>query len=143
MNKTKKMLRKMALLLACGGGLLIAAAIVFFLTKGRFAEFPRPDLAPVGFTIAGVIYVIGAAGVYLVTQDQSALTEEHDERAKTIEAKSGMIGFGVQTLLLFTGIILLIFTGYLNVVSAFCLLAVHIVSVLVFVGARIYFNSVL
>lgn len=49
MNKTKKMLRKMALLLACGGGLLIAAAIVFFLTKGRFAGFPRPDLAPVGF----------------------------------------------------------------------------------------------
>lgn len=141
MNKKKKFIRKMSLLLTCGGILFIAFAILLLLSKGSFVKFPRTDIAPVGFSVVGVIYLICAIGMLLVTQDKQAMIEENDERSKIIEAKSGIIAFIVQTLLLSTGIFLLVFTGYLNAVSTLCFIAVLVISVIVFATAQIYFGK--
>lgn len=141
MNKKKKMIKKAAGLLACVGILFIVFAIVLFLSKGNLIKFPRTDIAPVGFIIAGIIYLIGAVGMLLITGDKKMLIEENDERSKTIEARSGLISFLVQTILLFTIIFLLIFTGYLNTVSAFCLIFILVISLIVFTAAQIYYNK--
>lgn len=143
MNKRKKTIKKTALVLAVAGACLLAAAVLLFLSQGKFISFPRADLAPVGFAVVGAVYLIGAVGLSVVTQDPKAMIEENDERSKIIEAKSGIVAFATQTLLLFSGIVLLIFTGYLNGVSACCLLAVLIVSIVVFVLAQTYYGKTL
>lgn len=139
MNDRKKTIRKMMLFLACAGVIFIAMAILLLLSEGNFTRFPRADISHVGFAVVGTIYLISAIGMFMVTRDKKAMIEENDERSKIIEAKSGIIAFGVQTLLLFTGLFLLIFTGYLNVVSAFCLIAILLISITVFIIAQIYY----
>lgn len=140
MNKKKKTIRKMMLALSCAGLLFIAFAIVLFVSKESFVQFPRADIAPVGFALVGFIYLICALGMFVVIQDKKALIEENDERSKTIEAKAGTVAYAVQTLLLFTGLFLMIFTGYLNVVSAFSLIVILVISVITFAAAQIYYG---
>jgi len=48
----------------------------------------------------------------LIIHDQNAMIEDNDERLKAIEANSAVIASGVQLLLLFTAVLLLIFMGY-------------------------------
>ena len=143
MNKRKKTIKKMAFVLAGAGACLLAMAVLLFLSEGRFITFPRTDLAPVGFALVGAVYLIGAIGMSVITANQKAMIEENDERSKIIEAKSGIVAFVTQTLLLFSGIVLLIFTGYLNGVSALCLLAVLVVSIVVFVLAQTYYGKII
>lgn len=143
MNKRKKSIRRKMLLLACAGIFFIVTAIVLFISDGEIAgiHFPRADISHVGFALVGAIYLIGAAGMFVVTQDKKALIEENDERSKTIEAKSGIIAFGVQTFLLFTAIFLLVFTGYLNVVSASSFIAIFLISIVVFFISQVYLSK--
>ena len=47
-----------------------------------------------------------------IIHDQNAMIEDNDERLKAIEANSAVIASGVQLLLLFTAVLLLIFMGY-------------------------------
>ena len=108
MKKTKKMIHKIMLTLSCAGVALIIAAVCLFLSEGSFLNVPRADTAYIGFAAAGILYLIWASLLYLISQDKQALIEEHDERLKAIEAKSGIIAFTVQTLLLFTCMLLLI-----------------------------------
>lgn len=140
MNKKKKTMRKMMLALSCGGLLFIAFAVVLFLSKESLVQFPRADIAPVGFALVGIIYLICGIGMLVVIQDKKAFIEENDERSKTIEAKAGTVAYAVQTLLLFTGLFLMIFTGYLNVVSAFSLIVILVISVITFAAAQIYYG---
>ena len=143
MKKTKKMIHKIMLALSCAGVALLIAAVCLFLSEGSFLNVPRADTAYIGFAAAGILYLIWASVLHLISQDKQALIEEHDERLKAIEAKSGIIAFTVQTLLLFTCMLLLIFTGYLKAVPVLCLIGVLAVSVGVFAAAQMYYKKIL
>jgi hypothetical protein len=104
-------------------------------------SFPRNDIVHFGFATVGVIYIISATGMYLTLKNRRTMIEDNDERNKMIEATSGLIAFGVQTLLLFSSLFLLWFMGYMNVVSMFILSGVCIISVFVFTISSIYFKK--
>ena len=142
MKKTKKMIHKIMLTLSCAGVALVIAAVCLFLSEGSFLNVPRADTAYIGFAAAGILYLIWASLLYLISQDQPREKEKFN-LLKAIEAKSGIIAFTVQTLLLFTCMLLLIFTGYLKAVPVLCLIGVLAVSVGVFAAAQMYYKKIL
>lgn len=140
MNKRRKTIKAMALFLTTVGMLSIFIATLMWMFGGDVLgiSFPRNDIVHVGFATVGAIYLVSATGMYLVLKDRRAMIEDNDERNKMIQATSGLIGFGVQTLLLFSSLFLLCFMGYMNGVSMFTLLGVCIISVFVFTISNIY-----
>lgn len=143
MNKRRKAIKAMALFLTIVGLLSIFIATLMWMFGGDIfgISFPRNDIVHVGFAIIATIYLVSATGMYLVLKDRRAMIEDNDERNKIIQATSGLIGFGVQTLLLFSSLFLLHFMGYMNVVSMFTLLGVCIISVFVFTISNIYLKK--
>jgi len=122
--------------MACIGTLFLILGVVLFLSGGHIGVFPRSDTAPWGFMVLGAVYLIGAVGIFLTGREDAAQAE-----AQNVPAKAAMIAFVVQTLLLFTAAIFLIFAGYLDKVPAFCLMAVLIISVIVYLIARLLYSK--
>lgn len=143
MNKRRKTIKVMALFLMTIGMLLIFVATSMWMFGGDVLgiSFPRNDIVHVGFAVVGAIYLISATGMYLTLKNKRAMIEDSDERNKMIEATSGLIGFGVQTLLLFSSLFLLGFMGYMNFVSMFTLFGVCITSIFVFTTSIFYLKK--
>jgi len=127
--------------MACIGALFLILGVVLFFSGGHIGVFPRSDTAPWGFVVLGAIYLIGAVGIFLTGREDAAQAEAQNVPAKPAGMKAAMISFVVQTLQLFTVAIFLIFAGYLDKVPAFCLMAVLIVSVIVFLIARLLYSK--
>jgi len=125
--------------MACIGALFLALGVVLFFSGGRLGAFPRPDTAPWGFVVLGAVYLTGAVGLLLTGRKDGAQAGAQTVPAKAAGMRAAMLAFTVQTLLSFTTAVLLIFTGYLSRVPAFCLMAVLIISVIVFLIAQILY----
>jgi len=127
--------------MACIGALFLILGAVLFFSGGHMGVFPRSDTLPWGFVVLGAIYLIGAVGIFLTGREDAAQAEAQNVTVKAAGMKAAMISFVVQTLLLFTVTVFLIFAGYLDKVPAFCLMAVLIISVIVFLIARLLYSK--
>lgn len=145
MDKRRKTITVIALFLTCVGILLISIATIMWMSSGDLfgLSFPKTDGTHVGFAAVGTIYLVSALGMYLVINNRKAMIEENDERNKIIQARSGLIGFGVQTLLIFSSLILLYFMGYMHVVTMFTFVVIGIISILVFTISNMYLKKVI
>lgn len=123
------------------GTLFLALDMLHLFSGGHWGALPRPDTAPWGFAVLGILYLIGAAGMLLAERERAAQAEGKGPCPKAAQARAAMLAFILQSLLLLTVTFLLIFTGYLGRVPAFCLLAVLTISVLSFVIARILYRK--
>lgn len=132
-----------AVIMAALGISFLLTALFLWRFDGRIfgVTFPRPDLAPVGFVLDGVIYSFSAFSTWRLSGNKKQIVEENDERNQVISALSGSTAFVLQTVLLITILFLLLFMGYLSHAVFFALLAVALISITVFFGCRVYFSK--
>ena len=96
-----------------------------------------------GLSIVGAIYLISAFGMYKVANNQKAMVKENDERNKVIQSSAGLIAYGVQTLLLFSSLILLYFMDIIRDISMLIFLLVGLVSLGLFILSTMYYKKIM
>ena len=102
--------------------------------------FPKPENVHFGFALVGTLYLVMAAAMWALIKNKKRIMEETDERNQMIAAESAYVAFLVQTLLLGSGIFLLIFMGYLSHVAMMSLLVILLVSCLTYLSCVICFK---
>jgi len=140
MSKRKKVIRIMAMFLASSGIFLLVLASWFrILGVDKVGiSFPNNKTAYIGFIVVGTIYLLSATGMYFVQRDKTALINDYDERNRMIQSISGLMGFGVQTLLLISSLSLLWFMGYMSIVPTLILSGICVISILTFIISNTY-----
>lgn len=145
LDKRKKIIKMMMQFLASVGVIFTFIAILMLINGGDALgiSFPRNDIVHIGFLVVGIVYLVSATGMYIVLKNKTAMIEDNDERNKMIQAISGLISFGVQTLLFFSSLFILCFMGYLNIEAGITLFSVSIVSIFIFVFSNRYLKKIM
>lgn len=120
MKKATKQTRRIALGFGLAGMLFLLLGILAYQNQEALIHIiPRHDLAHVGcFVLAGAYFIIFGALICLAS-DRRAMTEEGDERMKTIGGIAGQLAYIIQTVVLFSTSILMTFAGYMTAFGLF------------------------
>lgn len=134
----KNKFKSNALIWAVLGVLFIFGGIAMYALKDSITQFPRVDIAYIGFWIVGIIFLIVALAVYCMANDKKAIIEEKDERLKMISNKAGSLAYMVQTVILSAVVFLLCFMGYMTAVAMITLMCAIVISVIFYIVSAIY-----
>ena len=120
MKKATKRTRRISLFFALLGVVFFALGAAAYGFQDRLINFvPRHDLAFVGFFVLGGAYVIISLALICLASNHEAMTEEADERLRSISGIAGQLAYGIQTVVLFTAGILMTFAGYIDAFGLF------------------------
>ncbi|MDO4174607.1 MAG: hypothetical protein Q4D42_07565 [Eubacteriales bacterium] len=109
--------------LIAGMAVLLGGLLTYGLGVHDLLPVPRPDLVVVGTTLIGIL-LIGMGLDLFSPKTKEMQIEENDERNVAIAHASMASGFQVMTILLGLVLFVLIFMGYMNVVSCFSIIGV-------------------
>ena len=129
-NIKKEMLaaKKISITVIVFGGFLALISGILFVNRDVLHIFPRMDIAWIGFSQCPLFY---SSAVYSYCSSQVKVRtwiDETDEMEIEISGKISIVGYAIQTILLGIAFFLLTFTGYLNMVSGFSIIAVILIS---------------
>lgn len=129
-NIKKEMLaaKKISITVIVFGAFLALISGILFVKRDVLHIFPRMDIAWIGFFIISVILLVSGVCILFIASQRRTWIDGTEEMEIEISGKISIVGYAIQTILLGIAFFLLTFTGYLNMVSGFSIIAVILIS---------------
>lgn len=123
-----------------GGMLLFGGGIItYFMGLHEYVPVPRQDLVVIGTSLVGLVLLLLGSELFTKSKENQEANEQKER--KIFDSNASMAsGFKVITSLLVIVVMSLVFTGYMNEVSFFCVMGTWMIGEITYFVKLYYYK---